>query len=141
MKKIINKPYLFFWGLVPLCLIIAYSLKSSAIKISYYGGNFTIGYQVLFIFSTIFFALIGINYFSIKLMDKKVKKSLTLIHISIQTISLFLLFFYIHQTIKETTNFHADFLNTLLVVASFLFLIATFFHLINFFLSLLSKNK
>lgn len=141
MKKIINKPHLFFFSLIPLCLIIAYFLKSSGIEIAIYGGSFNISYWILFTFSSIFFTLIGINYFALNLINKPAKKWLTIIHIVLQVFSFILLFFYIYQTKKETTNYHQDILSVSLIVASFLFLVASFFHLINFFLSITSKKK
>ena len=140
MNKIINKPHLFFWGLIPLCLIIGFILKSSGINIDFYGGNFTISYWPLFIFSSTFFGLIGINYFALNIMNKPNKRGLTITHLGLQILAFILLFFYIYQTQKENTSFHTDFLNLTLLIAVFIFLIASFIHLINFFLSLLSKN-
>lgn len=140
MNKIINKPYLFFWGLIPICLIIGFLLKSSGMNIYYYGGNFVINYWALFVFSSIFFGLIGINYFALNIIKKPNKRGLTIAHLSLQILAIILLFFYIYQTQKENTNFHSDFLNLSLLIAVFIFLIASFIHLINFFLSLISKN-
>ena len=140
MKKIINKPHLFFWGLIPLCLLFGFFLKSSGIEIDFYGGNFTINYWALFVFSATFFGLIGVNYFALNIMNKPNKKWLTIVHLSLQTLAFVLLFFYIYQTQKENTNFHLEFLNLTLLIAVFIFLTASFIHLINFFLSLISKN-
>ncbi len=139
MQKIIQKPYLFFFGLVPITLILGFLFKKSGIDFDYYGGTVSINYWSLFLISSVFFALIGFNYFSLKWMNKQPKKWLTIIHVFLQIVSLLLLLYYILQTNSATDLQQKDVLNFILFIAFFIFLIASFIHLINFFLSLFLK--
>ena len=88
LKKIISKPYLFFFGLVPLFVIIGLLNMKSYINLSIDYLNFDLDISLLCNISAVFFLLIGFNYYSLFWVQKEPKKSLTITHIILQLISL-----------------------------------------------------
>ncbi len=137
MNRLINKPHLFFFGLTPIVLILGYFLKNKSYNIVYYGAIFPINYFDFFLISTIFFSLIGINYFSLSLVKRKPKKGLTIAHLVFQSIALILLVYYILQTGNTTNTSNESVLNLTLLSSFFTFLISLIIHLAIFFMSML----
>mgnify|MGYP005992033665 CR=1 FL=1 len=146
MKKLISKPHLFFFGLIPVAIIIALLLKNEEIVFSYYGANIVVQLKFIYYLSAFFFCLLGFNYFSLYWANKTPKKKLTIIHIILQVVSFILLITYknwswLSSANQTNENFMIDNSNFILFISFLFFLLATFFHLINFFLSLFSKSK
>ena len=146
MKKIINKPYLFFFGLIPIFIIIGFLSGDKALDINIEDVYFAISYLHFYLFSAIFFAMIGINYFSLHWADKPPKKWLTIIHISLQIISTLLIFTsnnwnWIGEKSNEGFLNMTDNSNIIIVFAFLIFLLSAFVHLINFFTSLFLKTE
>ena len=145
MKKIITKPHLFFFGLIPVFIIIGFVKNEAVIDINVGYMYLELAISTLCYLSAIFFSLIGINYFSVILAGKNLKKGLTITHILLQIIS-FIPFFYILFTASTTnetvTNSQQilDLFSVPLFVGFFLFLSAIFIHLINFSVSLFLKK-
>ena len=135
MNKIISKPHLFFFGLVPVFIIISLFSNDNAFTISIEATYFVIPYFPFFIFSAIYFTMIGINYFSLVWADKPPKKWLTTIHILLQILAIILLF-----TPNILSSF-SKYSNSIIVISFLIFLLSAFIHLINFFTSLLLKTE
>jgi hypothetical protein len=146
MKKLIAKPHLFFFGLVPLFIILGFFKSDGEISINIDYMQLDLKVNTICYLSAIFFSLIGLNYFSILLMGKKLKKGLTITHIAIQLVS-FIPFFYILFTatkIEETvanSQQYLDLFSIPFLIGFFLFLSAIFIHLINFSVSLFLKKQ
>ena len=88
MKNIITKPHYFFFGLVPLFIFLIFICEDNAIDINIHDTYFVIANYFVCLFSIIFFALIGVNYFYLHWAKKPPKKWLTIIHLILQIISL-----------------------------------------------------
>ena len=146
MKKLIAKPHLFFFLLVPIFIILGFIKGDNAISINIDYMQLNLKVNTLSYLSAIFFMLIGINYFSVVLAGKNLKKGLTVLHIVLQLIS-FIPFFYILLTAtkpEETVTNSQQILElfSLPVFVGFLFFLsAIFIHLINFFVSLFFKKQ
>lgn len=145
MKKIISKPHLFFFGLVPLFIILALISRDKTIDISVHDTYFVISNYHICLFSAIFYAMIGINYFSLQWSNKPPKKWLTIVHLSLQTISL-IPFLYSLLNSNSNGNFSTNNsigfaeLHMILVISFLIFILSLLIHLINFFTSLFSKT-
>lgn len=146
MKKLIAKPHLFFFGLIPLFIILGLIKGDNAISINIDYMQLNLKVSTLSYLSAIFFTLIGINYFSVVLAGKNLKKGLTVLHIVLQIVS-FIPFFYILLTAtkpEETVTNSQQILELFslpVFVGFLLFLSAIFIHLINFFVSLFFKKQ
>ena len=142
LKKIISKPYLFFFGLVPLFVIIGLLNMKSYIKLRIDYLNFDLDISLLCNISAVFFLLIGFNYYSLFWVQKEPKKSLTITHIILQLISLipFILLIFSVDFSKNNPSIFTN-TNLLLIISFIIFLISVFIHLINFFTSLFLKSK
>ena len=81
MKKFISKPHLFFFGLVPLFIILGLIKKDALMDVNISYVYFELAISTLCYLSAIFFSLIGLNYFSVLLSGKKLKKGLTITNI------------------------------------------------------------
>lgn len=134
LKKIIAKPHLFFFGLVPLFLILGLFKRESYINLKVNYLNFDLDISLLCYISSVFFLLIGVNYFSLYWIQKYPKKVLTISHIVLQSFSLipFILIVF-------SFNFNQTYL--VLVLSFIIFLFSIIIHLINFFTSLFLKTK
>ena len=146
MKRIFTKPHLFFFSLVPISILLAYIFNTKEIVFNYYDAYFVAELKYIYYLSAFFFGLVGFNYFSISWADKKPIKNLTIIHILLQVVSFTLLISYKNWSWLQSENeINKDFIidnsNFIIFISFLLFLLATFFHLINFFLSIFSKSK
>ncbi len=147
MKKIITKPHLFFFTLIPIILALGFIYKKEAIDINISYFYYVIEYQHLSYFFAIFFGLIGLNYFSLFWAQKKPSKWMTAIHILLQIIALLLFFsknswnWLGENDLQQELNISTDYSNLILVSSILIFIISAFIHIINFFVSLLSKSK
>ncbi len=146
MRKIIKKPHLFFFGLILISILLSFFFKNEEVSINYYGSSIVAQLKYVYYLSAFFFCLIGFNYFSLHWANKTPKKSLTLIHIVLQVLSLILLIArnnwnWLHAVNQTNKGIVLDNSNFILFISFLIFLLATFFHLINFFSSLLSKSK
>lgn len=145
MNKIINKPYLFFFGLIPVFLILGFLKRNIPIDINISFIYYLINVDFWCYVSAIYFGLIGVNYLSLKLVKKKPKKVLTILHISLQTLCLipylYAVFKLDENGILQNDKFFYNVEPTyIFLVAFFLFIISVIIHLINFFSSLLLKR-
>ncbi len=147
MKKIISKPHLFFFALIPIVLIIGYLFKDDAIELNFSYTPLILSYRNLSYFFLVFFGLIGLNYFSLFWAQKKSIKWMTGTHIILQTLALLL--FYTKDNwnwlgkndYPAELNLTADYSNLILILSILVFILSAFIHLINFFVSLISKSK
>lgn len=146
VKKVIAKPHLFFFGFIPVFILLAFLSGDNTIILNIQATSLVIENYYLYLFSAVFFAMIGINYFSLVWSEKPPKKWLTIIHLALQLIALFLLFTsnnwnwignnYPNEVLMMNDN------STIILSLSFLiFILSTFFHLINFFTSLFLKTE
>lgn len=140
MKKIVEKPHLFFFGLVPISIILALIFKNNSLNIAYYGGFFSVNYWNLFFVMSFLFSLMGLNYFALNWVKKGLKKWLTILHIISQAFSLVLFVIYILKIDNVKTENETDIINIILFCSLLLLVISVFVHLINFFISLISKE-
>lgn len=146
MKRIISKPHLFFFGLVPIFIILGFVKKDAIIDINVSYIYFELLISTLCYLSAIFFFLIGLNYFSVILSGKKLKTRLTITHILLQIIAL-IPFLYLIITINEKGNISSNSESIIekfaffLFIGFFFFLLSILIHLINFSVSLFLKNQ
>ena len=88
VKRIINKPHLFFFGLIPICIIVAFFSGNKTIDLNIDGTYFVTEIKYWCYFSAVFFGLIGLNYFSLVWTKKPPKKWLTITHLFLQILAL-----------------------------------------------------
>lgn len=147
MKKLITKPHLFFFGLIPVIFLLELINKNEIITTNVKTTYINIELKYLNYFFTILFTVIVLSYFFLYQKKKKIKKRLTFFHIILQTIA-FLLFFTKNQwnwigdnSLYSKFNIPIDNSNSVILISILLFMLATFFYILNFFLSLFSKSK
>jgi len=147
MKKIISKPHLFFFALIPIILVVGYLIKETAIELNFLHTPIIISYNTLSYFFAVFFGLIGLNYFSLYWAQKKTIKWMTGVHIILQILALLLFFtkdnwnWLGKNDDPSKLNLAVDYANLILILSIIIFIISAFIHLINFFVSLISKSK
>ena len=88
MKKIIRKPHLFFFGLIPVFLIIGFINRNIPIDINISFIYYLINVDFWCYVSAVYFGLIGINYLSLNIIKKEPKKGLTITHLVLQILCL-----------------------------------------------------
>lgn len=145
MNKIFKTPHLFFFGLVPVFILISFFRSESNFDLNIYDTYVVIAISHLCYLSAGFFGLIGINYYVLHWAKKTHKQALTSMHITLQIASL-LFFIYFMFSIPGNNTLETAYPspideNSLFVVSFVLFLIATILHFINFFMSLLNKRE
>ena len=145
LQKIINKPHLFFFSLVPLFVILGIIKGNTPIDLNISYIYYLINVDFWCYISAVFLGLIGLNYLSLYWVKKPINKVLTIIHIVLQIICL-IPYFYAILSLNEEGNLPTDSsmeihnLKNFLAVAFLLFLVSLLIHLINFFTSLFLKR-
>ncbi len=146
MKKLIHKPHLFFFGLIPLFILLGIFKRNVPIDINISYIYYLINVDFWCYISAVYFGLIGINYFSLYWVKKKPNKWLTLIHIILQILCLLP---YIYAVLSANNNenintskiiFGSTDLNAILMMSFLLYILSIIIHLINFFTSLFLKR-
>lgn len=140
VKKIIAKPHLFFFFLIPISLVLGFIFKNESLGFDYLGTYLSFKYITLFSVSAVFFGLIGLNYFSLLLLKKQPRKWLTLFHILFQVIALVVLVYYILSNNNFESIQQKNVINFTFFIGFILFLTSILIHLINFFISLAIKK-
>ncbi len=140
MQKIIKKPQYFFLLLAIITLIVGLLNKRNALEIAVYGTLIDLKIWSISLFSTLFFVLIAVNYASLSITNKPARKGLTILHIVLQVIAMIPLFYFIFQSDVSRSYDEISRMNIILILAFFIFMLATIIHLINFMMSLLSKK-
>jgi hypothetical protein len=145
LKNLIRKPYLFFFGLIPIFILIGFIKRDVPIDINISYIYYLINIDFWCYVSAVFFGLIGINYFSLHWAKKYPNKWLTILHILLQIISVLPYLYAIFKldengTLKSNTFLGLVDLENILILSFFLYLASIFIHLINFFSSLLLKR-
>ena len=81
MKNIINKPHLFFWGLIPLFLVLGLIKPDEVIDVNIHDTYFVLLNFHLVIFLSLLLFLIGFGYWFVLKLDKCLLRVLTILHI------------------------------------------------------------
>jgi len=146
LKKIINKPYIFFFTLALIAIIIGLFNKNQFLEITLFDANYMFPKDYWLYFSAVFFMLISLNYFFLKWAKKPVKKGLTIIQILLQVISLLLLFTntswnWIGEQHYKDVKILNDNSTIVISISILLFILSIIIHLLNFLTSLLLKRE
>ncbi len=145
MKRVIHKPHLFFFGLIPVFLIFGFINRNIPIDVNIAFIYYLINVDFWCYVSAIYFGLIGINYLSLNLVKKYPKKGLTITHILLQILCI-LPYIYAVSKLDESGSLvqksaaNSANLSMLLIIGFLLFIISIVIHLINFFSTLLLKR-
>ena len=146
MKKIITKPHLFFFGLVPIFIFFSFLSDDKTLDINIYDTYFLFSYFHFYLFSATFFTMIAINYFALQWAEKPPKKGLTIIHILLQNIAILLFLTnnnwnWVGKQSGSEIQYLNDNSNIVIVISVLIFLLSVFIHLINFLTSILLKTE
>ncbi|NVJ88862.1 MAG: hypothetical protein HWD82_05425 [Flavobacteriaceae bacterium] len=145
MKRIITKPHLFFFGLIPIFIIIGLFYKDVPLNVNISFIYYLLNVDFWCYITAAYFGLIGINYLSLNMVKKYPKKGLTITHIILQILCLLPYLFAIFQLDEAGNLSNNSFTNNpnfsgILLIAFFLFIISIIVHLISFFTSLMLKT-
>lgn len=140
VKKIIAKPHIFFFGLIPVFILFSFFSRNKFIDINIHDTYFVFEIYYFHLFSTFLFALIGFNYFSLYWAKKNSIKWLTTSHIILQIIAIIPFIFSMFHINKNNVFINNTFLgicdlNTALVISFFIFY-AHLFYISSIFLQL-----
>jgi cytochrome bd-type quinol oxidase subunit 2 len=140
LKKLIAKPHLFFFGLIPIFVLGAILSGNSVIDLNIHTIYFLMSIKHLGLLSAFFFLLIGANYFLLYWAQKPPQKGLTVLHVVLQILALIPFiysFWYMNSDGQfiENTFFSIIDLNIALLISFLLFLISILIHIINLLIS------
>lgn len=83
MKQLLQHPYYFFWGLIPVILLIAFLLGDTAYYLNVYDLHLAVPYRELgFLVASVSFA-IGAGYWMVLKRKRRLSPGLTAFHILI----------------------------------------------------------
>ncbi|WP_273276156.1 hypothetical protein [Maribacter polysiphoniae] len=83
MKRIVEKPFIFFWALIPLVIIIGRFLHDTTFDINVHDTYYIITYGGLTNLVSILLGLIGLGYWIFYYLKRKLSYRLNAIHILI----------------------------------------------------------
>lgn len=145
MKNIILKPHLFFFGLIPVFVIIGLLNINVPLNINISYIYYLINVDFWCYVSAVYCGLIGINYLSLNIIKKNPKKGLTATHIILQLLCIIPYILAVFQldeygNYPENSFLNSPIFSTILVIGFAVFILSIVIHLINFFTSLLLKK-
>jgi len=141
MIKIIRNPHWFFLALVPIVFLSGLLNRDATIPFNISATYIVVDIWSISVFSVVFFFLIFINYYALHAIKKPAKRILTIIHIFLQVIALIPLFYIFFTADMKRDYAQTVDMNIIFVLGFVVFIVASFVHLINFFVSLLSKKQ
>ena len=101
MSRITNKPHLIFWISIPIIILIGILNRNEMLDVNVHDTYFVFSKTDLTIVMSILFAIIGLGYWFMLKADRKLSKSLNLIHIAL-TFGGILLIWILAQLFRES---------------------------------------
>lgn len=136
----IFRPHIFFLLLALMMVCIGLMTNNNNLDLAMFGAIIKVKSLVLCLVSAFFFLLIFVNYLSIYIVGKKPKRLLSALHIIFQVIALVPFIYFLFKAKYFTNYTDISNMNTVLLIAFILFLLASLIHIINFTVSLFLKQ-
>lgn len=150
MKVIFEKPYLIFWLIIPIVIIIGYINFHNVIDVNIHDTYYIINYFHLTIIISLVLGIIGLIYFLSNLFRLNLLKRLTKIHILTFFISLILIFLF-NKLYKTNTSYDIisilndqkfnDKITLTIIILFCLFILSQILFLINIIINIIKKWK
>lgn len=145
VKKLIRKPQRFFFGCIPIFLLIAILSGDRSISVHLFDLYFMLSIRSISLFSSYLFLLIGLDYSVLYWIERPPQKTLSALHIFLQIIVIIPYLIAVYFTYKnvDLTDHplfpFVDF-NTVLLLSFTVFLVSILVHLLNFLISIFVKK-
>lgn len=147
MNKLIAKPYIFFWSVIPIMFLIVLFIGYKTYTINVHDTYFVFSNLALVNGASIVFCMIGLIYWALIKSNKLLSKSLNISHLVITIDGLLLMFIFSQlfrdvntDTLLETSSFNHKIGNILFVIF-LLIILAQVLFIINIIRSLFINNK
>ena len=147
MNKLIEKPHLIFLFSIPLIILTGILSEDSVLDINIHDTYFVIAHLHLAILISILYGLIGLGYWIVQKANRKLSKSLNLIHV-VLTIGGLIAIFGIPYLLFESTEESVFPLfeqmerqNSMLIMIILLILFGQLVYLVNITVGIFRKNK
>tara|TARA_R110002051_G_scaffold91370_2_gene160703 strand:- start:23409 stop:23840 length:432 start_codon:yes stop_codon:yes gene_type:complete len=143
MKKITQKPHFVFWILIPVLLLIGYIDSNETIAINIHDTYFVITMLNLGALLSIMCGIIGLGYWVIIKLNRRLVNWLTIIHLIITVISLCLILlipFFLPESNQGITSLYFDAQVTITISAVVAVCIQSLY-LINIITALIRKTN
>lgn len=145
MKKLIRKPQRFFFGCIPIFLLIAILSGDHSISIHLFDLYFMLSIRSISLFSSYLFLLIGLDYSVLYWIERPPQKTLSALHIFLQIIAIIpyliaVYFTYKNVDLTDHPLFSFVDFNTVLLLSFTVFLVSILVHLLNFLISIFVKK-
>ena len=101
MSRIINKPHLIFWISIPIIILIGILNRNEMLDVNIHDTYFVFSKTDLTIVISFLFAIIGLGYWIILKVNRRLSKWLNLIHITL-TFGGILLIWILAQLFRES---------------------------------------
>jgi len=128
MKRIAQKPYLIFWILIPIVILIGFLNKEKTFHLNIHASYYIISQLWISVLISLLFGLIGIGYYLIITTNRKLYTWMTIIHVATTLLGfvIILLLPYINFGVDATTPLHLfdeEVMQTRVKICMFLLLI------------------
>jgi len=143
MKKITQKPHFVFWILIPVLLLIGYIDSNETIAINIHDTYFVITMLNLGVLLSIMCGIIGLGYWVVIKLNRRLVNWLTIIHLIITVISLCLILlipFFLPESNQGITSLYFDAQVTITLSALVAVCIQSLY-LVNIIIALIRKTN
>ncbi|WP_299800096.1 hypothetical protein [uncultured Maribacter sp.] len=143
MKKITQKPHFVFWILIPVLLLIGYIDSNETIVINIHDTYFVITMLNLGVLLSIMCGIIGLGYWVVIKLNRRLVNWLTIIHLIITVISLCLILlipFFLPESNQGITSLYFDAQVTITLSALVAVCIQSLY-LVNIIIALIRKTN
>ncbi|WP_103071637.1 hypothetical protein [Aquimarina sediminis] len=141
MSKIFCKPYLLFWISIPIILLVIFFSGDSTLDINIHDTYFVIEHAYISYLVSITLGLIGLGYWIMIKLNRKLSKTLIAIH-ELLTLGGFLAIWISNMIFKRVPLFDSiGTENLVLTIFALLIIIGQVFYLLNLIMGLFKKEK
>ncbi|WP_291963249.1 hypothetical protein [Maribacter sp.] len=147
MTKITKTPHIVFWILIPIILLIGFLKPDKTLDINIHDTYFVIGLISLAVLISIIFGILGLGYWVVIKLNRRLVNWLTIIHLTITVIGFFsiiLIFFSLPSIEQDGFSYNFENFLEMQVIVFYIFSLVLYIqplYLINIIIALLSKTE
>lgn len=145
MRKLVERPHLVFWWIIPVIMGFGFLNPQETLDINIYDTYYVIGYLPLAVLISFLFAIIGLGYWAVRKLQKRLFRRLNFIHMAFTiggTVFLYILQFVNSGLSKDDIFAYMRYINWINIVSLLLIfgiLLSQLSYLVNIVWALLRK--
>ena len=147
MHILTEKPYLIFWGSIPILMLVGILYGDSVLYFNVHDTYFVIAYLHVALLIAVFFGILGIGYWMVHRTNRKLSKWLSMVHL-VLTLGGLIALFGVPNLLDDRTAAspfpvfdQLERQNLMVMGITILLLVGQLLYLVNLTIGIFRKNK